>query len=88
MIDPDAIETDYPGLSQALGGGSAARNAVSEFVALLRRAGVEVPNYPPDASAASIDDPGGAVHLDDDTAVTRGEFFQIITGSLPERLAE
>lgn len=89
MIDPDAIEGDYPRLAQALGGGSAARNAVSELVALLRRAGVEVPGYPADDTGTGTDDDAGTgVSLDEDTAITRSEFFQVITGTVPERLTE
>lgn len=81
MIDPDTIETDYPSLSQALGGGAGARAAIGELVALLRRAGVEVPGYPEDVAQAV---PAVAA----DTELSRSEFFQVLTGNPPERLAE
>ena len=89
MIDPDTIERDYPALTHALGGGAGARAAIGELVALLRRAGVEVPGFPTDAPQG---DATGAepqvAGVAADTELSRGEFFQVLTGNPPERLTE
>jgi hypothetical protein len=89
MIDPDALDTEHPALARALGGGAAARDAVTDLIALLRRAGVEVPGYPADSAPIAS---GDAVADDDvvgpDTELSRSEFFQVITGTTPDRLED
>lgn len=90
MIDPDALETDHPALARALGGGAEARAAIDDLVALLRRAGVELPSYPlpSDPPAEPLDADGEIAGVDEETAVSRGEFFQILTGNVPDRLTD
>ena len=85
MIDPDTIDQDYPSLALALGGAETARAALADLVALLRRAGVELPGFPPDIGTTAQDDDSA---LDGHTEISRGEFFQVLTGNVPERLTE